>query len=191
MLSARLLCTAWKCGSFYKQAICKDGRVVCHDIPTVTTYYFQIPNYFLNLNTMSSYVASKGPQIPGLLFTLFLSSCTLTRCTDSSDPLPQRRIRILNYWNTWLLMYPQRTRVVLKFIVSYLELLALCLNWTKRSLLPSQKTQFLGLLVNSGNDAHTREAAVTEWVVLHFLHLTFRTKSMVRHEFMLVHSNWC
>lgn len=55
--------------SFYRQSICKEDLVGCHDIPTVRT---PISNFQFG-KSKYSYVASNGSQIPALnIFSVFL-----------------------------------------------------------------------------------------------------------------------
>ncbi|XDV49519.1 hypothetical protein PO909_018753 [Leuciscus waleckii] len=91
-------------------------------------------------------------QYTVLPFGLSLAPRTFTKCMDTAlAPLRQQGMRILNYLDDWLILAQSETELVTHkvLLLSHLENLGLRINWTKSSLLPSQKMYFLGTEIDS------------------------------------------
>ncbi len=93
----------------------------------------------------------KAYQYKVLPFGLALASRTFTKCMDAAlAPLRLQGIRVLNYLDDWLILAHSRetsrhSDIVLRHILS----LGLRMNAKKSVLLPSQRTVFLGVRLDS------------------------------------------
>ncbi len=114
--------------------------------------YFHIqitPHHRLFLRFAFEGVAYQYTVLP---FGLSLASRTFTKCMDAAlSPLRQMGIRILNYFDDWLILAQSEDKLLShrSVLLSHLECLGLRVNFAKSALSPSQRISFLGTVIDS------------------------------------------
>lgn len=114
--------------------------------------YFQVPIWNRHWRFLRFVFDCREYEFQVLPFGISLAPRTFTRCMEAAlAPLRQKGIRILNYLDDWLLCADTeaRCREHLLILLDHIQHLGLRLNLKKSRLEPSQKTQFLGLVVDS------------------------------------------
>ncbi len=94
----------------------------------------------------------KAYQYKVLPFGLALAPRTFTKCIDAAlAPLRLQGIRVLNYLDDWLILAHSRELVSRHrdIVLGYIHSLGLRMNDKKSVLLPSQRTVFLGVRLDS------------------------------------------
>ncbi len=94
----------------------------------------------------------KAYQYKVLPFGLALTPRTFTKCMDAAlAPLRLQTIRVLNYLDDWLILAHSRELVSRHrdIVLSHIHSLGLRMNAKKSVLLPSQRTVFLGVRLDS------------------------------------------
>ncbi len=94
----------------------------------------------------------KGYQYKVLPFGLALAPRTFTKCMDAAlAPLRLQGIRVLNYLDDWLILAHSRELVSRHrdIVLRHIHSLGLRMNAKKSVLLPSQRTLFLGVHLDS------------------------------------------
>ncbi len=94
----------------------------------------------------------KAYQYKVLPFGLALAPRTFTKCTDAAlAPLRLQGIRVLNYLDDWLILAHSRELVSRHrdIVLGHIHSLGLRMNAKKSVLLPSQRTMFLGVRLDS------------------------------------------
>ncbi len=94
----------------------------------------------------------KAYQYKVLPFGLALAPRTFTKCIDAAlAPLRLQGIRVLNYLNDWLILAHTRELVSRHrdIVLRHIHSLGLRMNAKKSVLLPSQRTMFLGVCLDS------------------------------------------
>ncbi len=94
----------------------------------------------------------KAYQYKVLPFGLALAPRTFTKCMDAAlAPLRLQGIRVLNYLDDWLILAHSRELVSRHrdIVLCHIHSLGLRMNAKKSVLLPSQRTMFLGVHLDS------------------------------------------
>ncbi len=94
----------------------------------------------------------KAYQYKVLPFGLALASRTFTKCMDAAlAPLRLQGIRVLNYLDDWLILAHSRELMIRHrdIVLAHIHSLGLRMNAKKSVLLPSQRTVFLGVRLDS------------------------------------------
>ncbi len=97
---------------------------------------------------------SRAYQYRVLPFGLSLSPRVFTKVVEAAlVPLRERGVRILNYFDNWLILAQSRRQLSAHrdLVLKHLSLLGLRVNWEKSKLVPTQRISFLGMELDSVN----------------------------------------
>ena len=114
--------------------------------------YFHIPIYRDHRKYLRFFFQGNAYEYTVLPFGLSLSPRTFTKCMEAAlGPLRRQGIHILNYLDDWLICSPTEHQAQLDTmaVLSHLENLGLALNREKSCLIPSQRVEYLGLVLDS------------------------------------------
>ncbi len=93
-------------------------------------------------------------QYKVLPFGLSLSPRVFTKVAEAAlFPLRERGVRILNYFDDWLILAQSREQLCTHrdLVLRHLSQLGLRVNWEKSKLVPTQRISFLGMELDSVN----------------------------------------
>ncbi len=114
--------------------------------------YFHIQVVHRHRRFLRFAFGGKAYQYKVLPFGLALAPRTFTKCMDAAlAPLRLQGIRVLNYLDDWLILAHSRELVSRHrdIVLSHIHSLGLRMNAKKSVLLPSQRTVFLGVRLDS------------------------------------------
>ncbi len=114
--------------------------------------YFHIQVVHRHRRFLRFAVGGKAYQYKVLPFGLALAPRTFTKCMDAAlAPLRLQGIRVLNYLDDWLILAHSRELVSRHrdIVLGHIHSLGLRVNAKKSVLLPSQRTVFLGVRLDS------------------------------------------
>ena len=114
--------------------------------------YFHIPIHRDHRKYLRFFFQGNAYEYTVLPFGLSLSPRTFTKCMEAAlGPLRRQGIHILNYLDDWLICSPTEHQAQLDTmaVLSHLENLGLALNREKSCLIPSQRVEYLGLVLDS------------------------------------------
>ncbi len=114
--------------------------------------YFHIQVVHRHRRFLRFAFGGKAYQYKVLPFSLALAPRTFTKCMDAAlAPLRLQGIRVLNYLDDWLILAHSRELVSRHrdIVLSHIHSLGLRMNAKKSVLLPSQRTVFLGVRLDS------------------------------------------
>ncbi len=126
------------------------GRLVCHHRPEGCV--FSHPGRSQTQEIPSVRLWREGLPYKVLPYGLNLAPRTFTKCMDAAlAPLRLQGIRVLNYLDDWLILAHSRELVSRHrdIVLGYIHSLGLRMNAKKSVLLPSQRTVFLGVRLDS------------------------------------------
>ncbi len=114
--------------------------------------YFHIQVVLRHRRFLRFAFGGKAYQYKVLPFGLALAPRTFTKCMDAAlAPLRLQGIRVLNYLDDWLILAHSRELVSCHrdIVLGHIHSLGLRMNAKKNVLLPSQRTVFLGVRLDS------------------------------------------
>ncbi len=126
-------------------------RLVCHHRPEGCVF-FHIQVVQRHRRFLRFAFGGKAYQYRVLPFGLALAPRTFTKCMDAAlAPLRLQGIRVLNYLDDWLILAHSRELVSRHrdIVLGHIHSLGLRMNAKKSVLLPSQRTVFLGVRLDS------------------------------------------
>ncbi len=125
-------------------------RLVCHYRPKGCIFHIQVVQWHRKFLRFA--FGGKAYQYKILPFGLALAPRMFTKCMDAAlAPLRLQGIRVLNYLDDWLILAHSRELVSRHrdIVLRHIHSLGLRMNAKKSVLLPSQRTMFLGVHLDS------------------------------------------
>ncbi len=126
------------------------GGLVCHHRPEGCVFHIQVVQRHRRFLRFA--FGGKAYQYKVLPFGLALAPRTFTKIMDAAlAPLRLQGIRVLNYLDDWLILAHSRELVSRHrdIVLGHIHSLGLRMNAKKSVLLPSQRTVFLGVRLDS------------------------------------------
>ncbi len=126
------------------------GGLVCHHRPKDAYFHIQVVQRHRRFLRFA--FGGKADQYKVLPFGLALAPRTFTKCMDAAlAPLRLQGIRVINYLDDWLILAHSRELVSRHrdIVLAHIHSLGLRMNAKKSVLLPSQRTVFLGVHLDS------------------------------------------
>ncbi len=126
------------------------GGLVCHHRPEGCIFHIQVVQRHRRFLRFA--FGGKAYQYKVLPFGLALAPRTFTKIMDAAlAPLRLQGIRVLNYLDDWLILAHSRELVSRHrdIVLGHIHSLGLRMNAKKSVLLPSQRTVFLGVRLDS------------------------------------------
>lgn len=114
--------------------------------------YFHVPILPSHRQYLRFAFDDKVFQFRVLPFGLSLAPRTFTKCMAAAlAPLRREGVQILNYLDDWLICTASKVMALrhTKMVMDHLTGLGLTINGEKSNLVPSQSTQFLGIILDS------------------------------------------